>query len=214
MKLYLARHGETEWNLVGREMGHRDSPLTRRGVLQAEALARRVAGLAVDVVYSSDLDRARRTAEMIAAACAVELRIDPELRERNMGIFEGLTSAEILERYPEERRAYDAGGSEYVIPQGESARERTERSVRALTSIALRHPRGRVAVVSHGGFLLGFFQHVLAVPPGEGWRFRRHHASLSVFGYQSDRWHLESWNDTSHLSSVGSLDEPMFAQPS
>jgi 2,3-bisphosphoglycerate-dependent phosphoglycerate mutase len=213
MKLFVARHGETEWNLLGREMGHLDSSLTDRGLRQAEALARRLAGLGIDRVYASDLERARRTAEIIAAACKVDLLVDPALRERNMGIFQGLTRAEIMERFPEEHRAFGTGDVEYVIPEGESARQRTDRSVTALTGIAMRHPDGRIAVVTHAGFLLGFFQHVLAMSPGESWRFRRHNASLSVFGYRDRRWHLESWNDTSHLDRLGSLDDPMISEP-
>jgi probable phosphoglycerate mutase len=213
MKLFAARHGETAWNLVGREMGHLDSPLTERGVLQAEALARRLGDLGIERVYSSDLGRALRTAEIVAEACGVELELDPALRERHMGIFQGLTSAEILEKYPAERRDYDSGGVDYVVPGGESARQRTERSVRALTGLAQRHADGRIAVVTHGGFLLGFFQHVLDMKAGESWRFRRHNGSLSVFGYAQDRWHLETWNDTSHLAHLGALDDPMFAQP-
>jgi broad specificity phosphatase PhoE len=213
MRLFAARHGETEWNLLGREMGHLDSALTERGLRQAEALARRLAGLGIDRVYASDLERARRTAQIIAAACKVDLMVAPALRERNMGIFQGLTRSEILERFPEEHRAFDTGDVEYVIPAGESARQRTERSVSALTEIALAHPDERIAVITHGGFLLGFFQHVLGMSPGESWRFRRHNAGLSVFGYENSRWHMESWNDTSHLVELGTLDDPLFPQP-
>jgi probable phosphoglycerate mutase len=203
MKLLAARHGETAWNLEGREMGHLDSPLTERGLEQAEALARRLAELRIELVYSSDLGRAKRTGEVIAATCQVELRVDPALRERNMGIFQGLTKTEMLERYPVERKAYEMGGFDYVIPEGESARQRTERSVRALTEIAERHEPGRVAVVTHAGFLLGFVEHVLGVEPGESWRFRRHNGSLSIFEHDDARWRLETWNDTSHLLHLG-----------
>jgi broad specificity phosphatase PhoE len=212
MKLFATRHGETEWNLIGREMGHLDSPLTERGLRQAEALANRLSALNLDLIYSSDLGRARRTAEIAASACGIEVRLVPALRERNMGIFQGLTLAEIRERFPDELRAYNSAGAGYVIPDGESARQRTERSVRALSEIAERHGDGRVAVVTHGGFLLGFFQYVLGLSHGEAWRFRRHNASLSVFGYENAQWHLETWNDTSHLLHLGALDDPMFGQ--
>jgi 2,3-bisphosphoglycerate-dependent phosphoglycerate mutase len=135
MKLFIARHGETAWNVASREMGQLDSPLTDRGVEQARALARRLAGLHVEVVYSSDLGRALRTAELIARECGIEVRVEPALRERHMGIFQGLTRAEMHERYPAERTAYETGGYDHVIPGGESARQRTERSVRALTDM-------------------------------------------------------------------------------
>jgi broad specificity phosphatase PhoE len=208
MKAFVARHGETEWNLVGREMGHLDSPLTARGLQQAEALARRLAGIGVELVYASDLGRAHHTGEIIATVCRVELVIEPGLRERNMGIFQGMTLAEMEERFPAERRDYLTLGQEYVIPSGESARQRTERSVRVMTEIAGRHPRARVAVVTHGGFLKGFFEHVLGIGPGGGARFRRHNGSLSVFAYEESGWTLESWNDTGHLGDLGTLDDP------
>ena len=207
MKLFIARHGETASNLVGRYMGHLDSPLTDRGLLQAEALAQRLAEQRLDIVYSSDLGRAQRTAEVVAAACGVDLCVDSELRERHMGVFQGLTPTEVSERYPDARKHWASGDLDYVIPGGESARQRTDRSVRVFTTIADRHAAGRVAVVTHGGFLLGFFQHILGLAPGATWRFRRHNGSLSVFGYEEDRWHLETWNDTSHLSHLGDLDE-------
>ena len=208
MKAFVARHGETEWNLAGREMGQLDSPLTARGVQQADALGRRLAGVGVECVYASDLGRAARTGEIIAALCRIELVIEPGLRERNMGIFQGMTVAEMEERYPDERRDYQTLGYDYVIPSGESARQRTERSVHVMTEIALRHPGARVAVVTHGGFLKGFFEHVLGIGPGGGARFRRHNASLSVFAHEERGWTLESWNDTGHLAELGTLDDP------
>jgi broad specificity phosphatase PhoE len=208
MKAFVARHGETEWNLAGREMGHLDSPLTARGLMQANALALRLSGVGVELVYASDLGRAQRTGEIIAKLCEVELVIEPGLRERNMGIFQGMTVAEMEERYPVERRDYETLGHEYVIPNGESARQRTERSVRMMTEIARRHPHARVAVVTHGGFLKGFFEHVLAIGPGSGARFRRHNGSLSVFAWEERGWTLESWNDTGHLGDLGTLDDP------
>jgi len=152
MKLFAVRHGETEWNLDGREIGHLDSPLTARGLLQAGALARRLSNLRVDAVYSSDLGRALRTAEIIAAACGVALHVDQGLRERNMGIFQGLTLKEMRDSYPQERAAYEQMGFEYVIPEGESARQRLERSVRVLTEIAEQHAAERIVAVRTVGF--------------------------------------------------------------
>jgi broad specificity phosphatase PhoE len=208
VKAFVARHGETEWNLAGREMGQLDSPLTARGLQQADALARRLTESGVECVYSSDLGRAQRTGEIIATLCRVELVIEPGLRERNMGIFQGMTVAEMEERYPVERRDYQTLGYDYAIPNGESARQRTERSVRVMTEIALRHSGSRVAVVTHGGFLKGFFEHVLGIGPGGGARFRRHNGSLSVFAYEERGWTLESWNDTGDLGRLGTLDDP------
>jgi broad specificity phosphatase PhoE len=207
LRAFVARHGETEWNLSGREMGQLDSALTPRGLEQADALARHLAGTGIELVYSSDLGRAQHTGEIISAVCRVELVVEPGLRERNSGIFQGLTVAEMDERYPTERREYRTLGYEYVIPNGESARQRTERSVQVMTGIALRHPLTSVAVVTHGGFLKGFTEHVLGIGTGNGARYRHRNGGLSVFVHEERGWTLESWNDTSHLGEVGSLDD-------
>jgi probable phosphoglycerate mutase len=95
MKLICIRHGETQWNVEGREMGQLDSPLTPLGLRQAEAIADRLGKLEFDALYSSDLGRAVQTAEAIASRCGRDIRLDAGLRERNMGIFQGLTLEEM-----------------------------------------------------------------------------------------------------------------------
>ena len=100
-----------------------------------------------------------------------------------MGVFQGLTKKEMREKFPAERAAYKRIGYEYVIPNGESAKQRRERSIKTMTEIATQHPdmEDVVVVVTHAGFLMGFFQHVLGMPHGNGWRFKRHNASFSIF---------------------------------
>ena len=77
-----------------------------------------------------------------------------------------------------------------------------------MTALADRHADDTIVVITHGGFLLGFFEHVLGLPPGNGWRFRRRNASFNVFARTNGYWSLETWNDTSHLESLGSMDDP------
>jgi broad specificity phosphatase PhoE len=208
MKLIAIRHGETEWNAQGREMGQLDSPLTARGVEQAQAIAHRLRRVQFSVLYTSDLGRSLQTAHIIAASCGKEVTVDVGLRERHMGIFQGLTVSEMREKFPQERQDYERIGFEYVIPGGESARQRLERSVRVLTAIAGRHPTETVVAVTHGGFLMGFFEFVLGIPPGNGWRFKRYNGNYSAFEWSDGRWVMETWNDISHLDGAGSLDDP------
>lgn len=156
MKLIAIRHGETEWNVAGREIGQLDSALTDRGRRQAAAIAQRIATMKVDAIYASDLGRAMRTAEIIGAACGVAVTPDAELRERHMGIFQGLTVDERRERYPADQQRFESLDPDYVIPQGESARQRNARSLRAFTAIAARHPSATVVGVTHSGLLRGF----------------------------------------------------------
>jgi len=207
MLLLPVRHGETEWNVLGREMGHLDSPLTPCGVGQARALGRRLGEMRIDALYSSDLGRAVQTAEILGAACGRAPQADPGLRERHMGEFEGLTRDEVRERYPEHYAAYQRTGVIAVVPGGESTIARSERSARVLTSIAERHPDETVAVVTHGGFLMGFLEWVMGLEPGNGGRFRKQNASFNAFDYVDSKWTLRTWNDVSHLAHLGSMDD-------
>lgn len=125
-----------------------------------------------------------------------------------MGIFQGLTHKEMHAQFPRERSDYDRLGFEYVIPDGESAKERYERSVRVLTNIAERHANAQVVVVTHGGFLMGFFEFVLGIAPGNGSRFKRLNASYSSFEFIDGSWSLETSNDVSHLNELNSRDDP------
>ena len=136
-ELLLVRHGETDWNAEGRLQGHTDRPLSDYGRRQARELADDLAGDGLDAVYSSDLARARETAEIVADRLGLPVVCDPDLREKNWGSWEGLTPAE-------------RDGVEFV---GESTEEHGERTVRALRRIAESHPGGRVLVVTHGGSL-------------------------------------------------------------
>jgi broad specificity phosphatase PhoE len=192
MKVIVIRHGETQWNVEGREMGHLDSPLTLLGVRQAEAIAERLSKRTFGVLYSSDLGRAVQTAEAIASRCGHDVLLDEGLRERNMGIFQGVIWEEIPERFPQEYSDYKRIGFEYVIPGGESAKDRVERSIRVMTAMAERHSDTDVVVVTHSGFLMGFFEFVLGILPGNDWRFKRRNASYNAFEFSGGKWSLET----------------------
>jgi probable phosphoglycerate mutase len=201
MLLLAIRHGETEWNLSGREMGHLDSPLTPAGVLQGQAIARRLKRLRPQALYSSDLGRAVQTAEIIRSATGLTPVLDAELRERHFGVFQGMLASEIPGRFPEVYSQYQADGYFATIPGGESAEGRRARSVRILTAIADAHPEQTVVVVTHAGFLTGFLEHVLGLAPGSGSRFKKHNAAYNAFAYEAGAWRLETWNDIAHLTS-------------
>src|SRR5919204_5528893 len=100
-ELLLVRHGETDWNVQQRWQGHQDPPLNALGREQARALAEALAGEGIDAVYTSDLRRARETAEIVAARLGVEVRPLPDLREIDVGTWSGLTMDEIRTRWPE-----------------------------------------------------------------------------------------------------------------
>jgi broad specificity phosphatase PhoE len=147
--LLLARHGETDWNRARRWQGHADRPLTDRGRAQATALAERLADIELDAVYSSDLRRARETAEAVARAQGLAVVELPELREVDVGSWEGLTRDEAEARFPDGFRRWRAGGTGW--DDGETYAEMSTRVLAAVERIANEHEGGRILVVSHGG---------------------------------------------------------------
>ena len=148
-ELLLVRHGETDWNRDRRFQGHADPPLNEMGREQAHALAAELAGERIELVYTSDLCRARETAEIVAASLGADVVALRDLREIDVGEWEGLTWPEIEERYPEGARAWHEQG--FGWEAGETYDELGERVVAALRRIAADHPEQRVLVVGHGG---------------------------------------------------------------
>jgi probable phosphoglycerate mutase len=205
-QLIMIRHGQTQWNLAGIRQGHLDSPLTDRGVGQAKALGRRLAHERFSTLYSSDLGRAVDTAKKISELTGHDIITDARLRERHLGIFQGLSSEEIKQKYPEEYRLHRTMGPHYVIPGGESVHQQVERNVGCLTEIAKRHSGETIVVVTHGGVLSGFFRHTLSIPLGAPRRFEFVNAGLNVFAYVDGEWFLQTWGDISHLGLDGSCD--------
>ncbi len=205
-ELILIRHGETIWNAQSRWQGHLDSDLTAAGLRQAEALAARLAGLGFDALYSSDLGRARRTAESISGRTGHEIVEHAGLRERGLGVFQGLTLEQIRERHPAEFGRFTARDPEFVIPGGESLLGKHERAVRCLEAIVQRHGDGRVVAVTHGGVLDSMFRHAqglsLAVPR----KWVLYNASVNTFLFKDDSWMLGTWGDVGHLERAGTLD--------
>lgn len=147
--LLLARHGESDWNRAHRWQGFAERPLTERGRAQARELAERLADIALDAVYSSDLQRARETAAAVAEAQDVQLTTVPELREVNVGSWEGLTREEAEQRFPDGFRRWLGGETGW--DDGETYGEMSARVVAAVEVIGRRHEGGRVLIVAHGG---------------------------------------------------------------
>ena len=147
--ILIARHGQSDWNQEKRWQGHADRPLNERGRGQAQALADRLAHIELDAVYSSDLQRARDTAAVVAESQGLELRQLPDLREVDVGSWSGLTRAEAEERFPEGFARWRDGYPGWK--DGETYEAMTDRVLRAVDEIAAEHEGGRVLVVSHGG---------------------------------------------------------------
>ena len=138
--ILLARHGETDWNRDGIWQGWADPPLNDLGRAQARELAEQLRHVPFDAVYSSDLQRARETAEIVAAPHGVPVIADAGLREIDIGSWSGLTRAEIDERFPDGKRS-----------DGETHEQHGARVRAAVIRIARRHLGERILLVTHGG---------------------------------------------------------------
>jgi 2,3-bisphosphoglycerate-dependent phosphoglycerate mutase len=206
-ELLLIRHGEKEWNREGRIQGHLDIPLSETGIQQAEALAERLAGTAFDALYSSDLARARLTAERVARRTGHRIVTDPRLRERHLGVLQACTADETTGPNREAYAAFRGGTADYVIPGGESGRGFFARVIGVLTEIAERLAGGRVVVVTHGGVLDAVHRHAAGKGPEGPRAVGLLNTSLNVFRFEAGRWSMLTWGDVGHLEGGDSRDD-------
>ncbi|MFM9967184.1 MAG: histidine phosphatase family protein [Burkholderiales bacterium] len=207
-KVILVRHGETEWNREGRIQGyHANSNLTETGHAQARAVAARLAGEGIDALYASDSGRTMQTAQPIATATGLALSQDIGVRERNYGIFEGYTFAEVEKVFPAEFEKYRVRDPHYSIEGGESAIQFRDRIVAAFGEIARRHIGKRSVVVTHGG-VIGSMYRVATEQPLDAPRvYTTRNASVNRFKFEGERWVLEVWGDVAHLGEESLDDE-------
>jgi broad specificity phosphatase PhoE len=148
--VYLARHGESDWNAAGRFQGHADRPLTALGRRQAETLARELgATAALHAIYSSPLRRALDTALVVGTRVGVKPVPLHELREVDVGGWAGLSRSEVEARHPEAFRRWLDGDEGWE--DGETYAEMSARVLGALVRVAAAHPHDDILVVSHGG---------------------------------------------------------------
>ena len=191
-QIWLARHGETTWSLSGQHTGRTDLPLTERGQKNAELLGKRLARRSFPAVFTSPLQRARRTCEI--AGSADSARVEPDLVEWDYGEYEGLTTAQILQRRPDWNLFRDG------CPGGESVAQISARADRAVSK--LRAANGDVLVFSSGHILRVIAARWLGMPASAGEHFALDTATLSVLGYLHNLAEpaIRLWNDACHLS--------------
>jgi probable phosphoglycerate mutase len=164
--LYLTRHGETDWNAAGRWQGHTDIPLNGNGQRQALAIGDALWGAGIAAVVASDLSRARETARIAAERLGIAVAyLDPGLRERAFGPFEGLTRDECDRLHPEAWRAWVE--EQRAPPGGEGRAELAARVTAAIgrAADAFASVDGAVLVVTHGGALRAAVGAATDVPP-------------------------------------------------
>jgi len=159
-RIVLVRHAQSEWNATGRWQGHADPPLSTEGELQARALAERMAGEPAALLVSSDLRRALRTAEWLGTVLGIDPKIDPHLRELDVGAWSGLRREEIEAVDAEGLARFESGDPRVRPGGGESRSAIRRRARRAIVRWIAAEPHGRIVVVTHLGF-------IRALLPGE-----------------------------------------------
>lgn len=204
---YVVRHGETGWNLVGRQQGHLDSPLTAKGIQQAKALAEALTDKGVGVIYSSILGRALKTAEIIGACLGLPVQTDIRLKERNLGILQGLTIDEFRRQYSDEAYTLLSRDPDYILPEGESFRHVHDRVAACLEELAQRHSGQKILVVAHSGILRCLFYKAVGLPLSTTRRFSLFNGSINRFTITGGEWFLDTWGDISHMEGMSVLDD-------
>ncbi len=200
MRLFLVRHGETESNRLGLALGRDDVPLNERGLWQAERLGRALAREALVAVYSSPLRRTLDTARAIAERRGLAVEVEDRIVEMDIGELDGLTFAEVRERYPDLMEEWLRGpGASRPMPGGERLVDVQERAWSAVQDLAARHTEAAVAAVTHNFVILTLLVRALGIELDEFRRLRHAVGAISVLDFGPERVMVARLNDTCHL---------------
>ncbi len=198
-RVYLIRHGRTAWNKDVRFRGQVDLPLDEVGEIQAEAIASRLKNRPIKAIYSSPLSRAVKTAEPLARALGLEVITEEGFTDINFGEWQGLSPAEVAERYPELYRLWLESPHLVQFPGGESLSAVRERAEKALMRVLSRHPGEEIAIVGHMVVNKLLLCAILGL--GNEWfgRIEQDNGCLNIFGYDGRGFTIFLLNDTCHL---------------
>lgn len=200
MKLYLTRHGQTDWNIARRYQGHSNTELNQVGIRQAEQLAKRLSSESIHAIYSSDLSRTLTTAKTIAAFHKIEPHADTRWRELSFGNWEGMTYEEMSAHSPELFDAWMKDSVTVSTPNGETHTQLAERVQMAFNELKANHKDETVLVVGHSGSMQTLLALTLGVDLSRYWQFRVSQTSLSELTVYDDSVVLNLFNDISHLT--------------
>jgi alpha-ribazole phosphatase len=193
--IYLLRHGEVQGAETRRFIGHLDVPLSALGEQQCAAQAARLAGAGLTAVFSSDLSRSRRSAELIGAPHGLAPTVVPALREMAMGRWDGLTAAEIRAREPAAFADWMARVGEFPFPGGESVPDLLARAAPAFDAIVAATAGRPIAIVAHGGTNRALLCRALGLPLGRLLAFGQDYGALSVLEIRSGACALRRLNE-------------------
>lgn len=205
-RILAIRHGETAWNVDTRIQGQLDIPLNDTGRWQAGRLAEALADEPLHAIYASDLGRAHETAETLARVVGLPVRVDPGLRERRFGIFEGRTFREIETGWPHDSERWRKRDPAFGPEGGETLTDFYERCIATATRLAHAHPGESIALVAHGGVLDCLYRAGARVGLQAPRTWQLHNAGINRLLWTPEGFTLVGWGDTLHLER-DALDE-------
>jgi probable phosphoglycerate mutase len=207
----LVRHGETDWNTEKRLQGQIDIDLNAVGVTQARAVRPGLQGQQFAAIYSSDLVRAWRTAQIASADLGVAVTAAPDLRERHYGVYQGLTSTEAAVKHPEIHSLHQSRSPDFDYLGGESLADFAERVMSGLTVLADRHRGQRILGFTHGGVLDVVYRAAVGRTLETPRDFSIPNAALNWLEYtagtHAGHWRLVEWANIAHLRHIQEAEQ-------
>jgi phosphoserine phosphatase len=218
LRIFLVRHGETEWNRIGRFQGRNDQPLNEKGRRQAQALAEALRNENFIALYASPLPRSLETAGFIKSFhSAAPLIEEPRLVEMDLGEFEGMEGRLWMVEHKDFVEAWAKNPGAVRMPGGENLEEVQFRAVEALKAVTARHEAGSTLLLcSHNFVLLTILCHALEIPLDRFREVKKGTASYSILSWVEGRFRVEILNERSHLKILektgnpSGIDSPYF----
>lgn len=199
-RLFIVRHGETDYNVEGRWQGVMETPLNARGRQQAALLAEHLASEPIGAIYSSPLARAFDTAQTVGYRLDVPVLRDERLRELELGIFQGMTSDELTVRHPDDFSQWRTGAMDYIVPGGESRQMTQDRAYAAFLDICDQTQAESALIVSHGGTLRLLLTKLFG--PDQYLSGPMPNTAITTLERWHDQWQIASLAHTAHLNKL------------
>ncbi|MDR3605498.1 MAG: alpha-ribazole phosphatase [Syntrophaceae bacterium] len=192
-KIYLLRHGEIDQSYRGRFVGQTDLPLTDTGEFQARFWEHELCGEQFGAIYCSDLVRSQNTAKIIAALRGISIEVTPELREINLGEWDGLPVSDIKSHFPDEWRMRGENLASYRPPGGESFSDLASRVVPVFGSI-VKNAEGNLLIVAHAGVNRVILCHALGMPLANLFNICQDYGCMNILELSGDSFRLKTMN--------------------
>lgn len=212
-KIYIVRHGQTEWNVQKRLQGHKDSPLTKLGIQQAEWTRDYMKDIPIDIIYSSTTGRAYKTAQIIRGDRDIPIIAEDDLREINMGNWEGRKVSDIEKEEPEMFYCFWNAPHLYKTTTGETYLDVQKRALKVVKNIMNLHRGKTVLIVTHTTTLKLIMAYFEGRPLSKLWDLPYiHPCSINMVEIKDDEWKIRLHGDISHYKNISNDIEKIMKQ--